>query len=93
MSDQPLVRGNYEAMRLTSKDEANKAYMDPLSEGVLGTAAPKSVAPPEHARIRIVALFGFLKNCEELVPACISVFVSVRFSGQGISLCAWPIHY
>ncbi len=32
--------------------------MDPLSQGVLGAAAPKSVAPPEHARI--AALFGFL---------------------------------
>ena len=32
--------------------------MDPLSQGVLGAAAPKSVAPPEHARI--AALLGFL---------------------------------
>ncbi|MFN0039344.1 MAG: metal-dependent hydrolase [Burkholderiales bacterium] len=32
--------------------------MDPLSQGVLGAAAPKSVAPPVHARI--AGLFGFL---------------------------------
>ena len=32
--------------------------MDPLSQGVLGAAAPRSVAPPEHARIAV--LFGFL---------------------------------
>ncbi|UCH48968.1 MAG: metal-dependent hydrolase [Betaproteobacteria bacterium] len=32
--------------------------MDPLSQGVLGAAVPRSVAPPEHARIAV--LFGFL---------------------------------
>jgi inner membrane protein len=32
--------------------------MDPLSQGVLGAAAPKSVAPPEHARL--ACLLGFL---------------------------------
>jgi inner membrane protein len=32
--------------------------MDPLSQGVLGAAAPKSIAPPEHARI--ACLLGFL---------------------------------
>ncbi len=32
--------------------------MDPLTQGVLGAAAPKSVAPPEHARI--ACLLGFL---------------------------------
>ncbi len=32
--------------------------MDPLSQGVLGAAAPQSVAPPKQARI--AALFGFL---------------------------------
>ncbi len=32
--------------------------MDPVSQGVLGAAAPKSVAPPEHARIACV--LGFL---------------------------------
>ena len=32
--------------------------MDPLSQGVLGAAAPKSVAPPAHARI--AAVLGFL---------------------------------
>ena len=37
--------------------------MDPLSQGVLGAAAPKSVAPPEQARI--AALFGFLAGKEE----------------------------
>lgn len=32
--------------------------MDPVSQGVLGAAAPKSIAPPEHARI--ACLLGFL---------------------------------
>ncbi len=32
--------------------------MDPISQGVLGAAAPKSIAPPEHARI--ACLMGFL---------------------------------
>lgn len=32
--------------------------MDPLSQGVLGAAAPQSVAPQKHARI--AALFGFV---------------------------------
>ena len=32
--------------------------MDPLSQGVLGAAAPKSIAPKEHARI--ACLLGFL---------------------------------
>ena len=32
--------------------------MDPLSQGVLGAAAPNSVAPPEHARL--ACLLGFL---------------------------------
>ena len=32
--------------------------MDPLSQGVLGAAAPKSIAPPQHARI--ACLLGFL---------------------------------
>ncbi len=32
--------------------------MDPVTQGVLGAAAPKSVAPPEHARI--ACLLGFL---------------------------------
>ena len=32
--------------------------MDPLSQGVLGATVPRSVAPPEHARIAV--LFGLL---------------------------------
>ena len=32
--------------------------MDPLSQGILGAAAPQSIAPPEH--VRMACLLGFL---------------------------------
>ena len=78
--------------------------MDPLSQGVLGAAAPKSVAPPGHARI--AALFGFLAgmapDLDVLIRSGTDPLLFLEFHRQfthalafipvGGFLCGWLLH-
>ncbi len=78
--------------------------MDPLSQGVLGAAAPKSVAPPEHTRI--AALFGFLAgmapDLDVLIRSNTDPLLFLEFHRQfthalafipvGGFLCGWLLH-
>jgi len=78
--------------------------MDPLSQGVLGVAAPKSVAPPEHARI--AALFGFLAgmapDLDVFIRSSTDPLLFLEYHRQfthalvfipvGGLLCGWLLH-
>ena len=78
--------------------------MDPLSQGVLGAAAPKSVAPPEHARI--AALLGFLAgmapDLDVLIRSSTDPLLFLEYHRQfthsllfipvGGFICGWLLH-
>ena len=78
--------------------------MDPLSQGVLGAAAPQSVATPKH--IRIAALFGFLAgmapDLDVLIRSGTDPLLFLEYHRQfthalifipvGGSLCGWLLY-
>jgi inner membrane protein len=78
--------------------------MDPLSQGLLGAAAPKSVAPPEHARI--AALLGFLAgmapDLDVLIRSSTDPLLFLEYHRQfthalvfiplGGFICGWILH-
>ena len=78
--------------------------MDPVSQGVLGAAAPKSLAPPEHARL--ACLLGFLAgmapDLDVLIRSGEDPLLFLEFHRQfthslffvpiGGFICGWLLH-
>ena len=78
--------------------------MDPISQGVLGAAAPKSIAPPEHARL--ACLLGFLAgmapDLDVLIRSPEDPLLFLEFHRQfthalvfipvGGFICGWLLH-
>ena len=78
--------------------------MDPISQGVLGAAAPKSVAPPEHARLACVLGFiaGMAPDLDVFIRSATDPLLFLEFHRQfthalifipvGGFLCGWLLH-
>jgi inner membrane protein len=78
--------------------------MDPISQGVLGASAPKSIAPPEHARLACVLGFlaGMAPDLDVLIRSPDDPLLFLEFHRQfthalifipvGGFICAWLLH-
>lgn len=78
--------------------------MDPVSQGVLGAAAPKSIAPPEHARLACVLGFiaGLAPDLDVFIRSVQDPLLFLEFHRQfthalvfipvGGFICGWLLH-
>lgn len=78
--------------------------MDPLSQGVLGAAAPNSIAPPEHARLACVLGFlaGMAPDLDVLIRSPEDPLLFLEYHRQfthalifipiGGLICGWLLH-
>ena len=78
--------------------------MDPVSQGVLGAAAPKSIAPARHARIALVLGFlaGMAPDLDVLIRSSEDPLLFLEFHRQfthsiffipvGGFICGWVLH-
>lgn len=87
-----------------SKKHTTDTKMDPLSQGVLGAAAPQSVARSKH--IRLAALFGFLAgmapDLDVLIRSSTDPLLFLEYHRQfthalvfipvGGSICGWLLY-
>jgi inner membrane protein len=78
--------------------------VDPLSQGILGAAAPKSIAPPEHARLACVLGFlaGMAPDLDVLIRSPQDPLLFLEYHRQfthalifipiGGLVCGWLLH-